>query len=43
MCKYFDITNKKNINKIMKVFKPIQKSIEEFDNNLTIETNFVYF
>jgi len=43
MCKYSDITNKKNINKIMKIFKPIQKSIEEFDDNLSIETNFIYY
>ena len=43
MCKYFDIINKKNINKIMKVFKPIQKSIKELDDNLAIETNFVYY
>lgn len=43
MCKYFDITNKNNINKIMKVFKPIHKSIKEFDDNLAIETNFVYY
>jgi hypothetical protein len=43
MCKYSDIANKKNIDKIIKIFKPIQKSIEEFDDNLTIETNFVYY
>jgi hypothetical protein len=43
MCKYSDIANKKHIDKIMKIFKPIQKSIEEFDDNLTIETNFVYY
>jgi hypothetical protein len=43
MCKYSDITNKKNLNKILKIFKTLQKLIEEFDDNLTIETNFVYY
>jgi hypothetical protein len=43
MCNYSDIANKKNIDKIFKIFKPIQKTLKEFDNNLIIENDFIYY
>ena len=43
MCKYFDITSKVNLNKIMKIFKPIQKVVKDFDDKLIIETNYIYY
>jgi hypothetical protein len=43
MCKYSDITNKKNLNKILKIFKPLQKAFKDFDDKLIIETNYIYY
>ncbi len=43
MCKHSDITNKKTLNKILKIFKPLQKAFKDFDDKLIIETNYIYY